>query len=143
MSNPIAALLQPIKARLEAATPGPWEAIHRPERSPENDPDILAKQRREMGGEAGSSVWVEDEAIWGSLWPSRNGRANATLIAAAPTDQAKLIAAVEAVVALHEPGGGYFTSDVACQYCSNSIGYVLYPCSTVAALTQALGGDAA
>ncbi|BCW47956.1 hypothetical protein [Arthrobacter sp. StoSoilB13] len=60
-----------------------------------------------------------------------------------PTDQAKLIAAIEAVVALHKPGGGYFASDVACHYCSNSIGYVLYPCSTVAALVQALGGDTA
>lgn len=77
------------------------------------------------------------------LQPMKDRLARVTNASAAPTDQAKLIAAIEAVVALHKPGGGYFASDVACHYCSNSIGYVLYPCSTVAALTQALGGDTA
>lgn len=61
-------------------------------------------------------------------------------IQASSADVPKLLAAVQAVTALHEPGTGYFTTDVACQTCSNSIGFVLYPCATVAAVLAALDG---
>ncbi|WNM64532.1 hypothetical protein SEA_MIDNIGHTRAIN_45 [Arthrobacter phage MidnightRain] len=60
----------------------------------------------------------------------------------AERDRARLLAAAEAVLALHEPGPGYHIHDVACQTCSNSLGYSLYPCPTVAALTSALDGPA-
>ena len=81
-----------IEARLNAATPGPWEATHRPKLPNENDPDILAARRDELGGEPGSSIWANEEQIWGSLWPSRNGSADANFIAHSPSDVAYLLA---------------------------------------------------
>ena len=77
---------------------------------------------------------VMSEPPW-FQWPS-------DAIAASPTDTARLLAAVKAVTKLHKPGPGYLTTDVACQTCSNSIGYVLYPCETVSAVEAALRSEA-
>lgn len=133
MTASVLSLLQPLKDRLAAATdaaPIPWQAVGT--------------------GIRGGDHWyvcAEDQSIASIACNDGDNEEHreplARFFTAAPTDQAKLIAAIEAVVALHKPGGGYFASDVACHYCSNSIGYVLYPCSTVAALVQALGGDTA
>jgi len=86
--------LAQIQARRAAITPGPWDATHRPQLAPENDPDILARERAEMGGEAGSAVWRGDSALWGSLWPNRNASADAEFIANAPEDVDALLAMV-------------------------------------------------
>lgn len=97
--------LEEIRGRLEAATPGPWKAKHRPDLPVENDPDILAKERNEMGGQVGSAIHNGDPSnpLWGSVWPNRNAAKNAEFIAHAPTDMARLLAALEAVLALHKP----------------------------------------
>jgi hypothetical protein len=122
MTATVPSLLQPLKDRLTAATPGPWDR---------HDAQIRHTQ---IDG------WVDPE---GRKAAQEQTERDIRFVMNAPTDQAKLIAAIEAVAALHEPGPGYLTTDVACQACSNSIGYVLYPCNTVHALTQALGGDTA
>jgi len=62
------------------------------------------------------------------------------------TDQAKLIAAIEAVVALHGRGAGH-NPECDCGIPAGANARCLcgkdWPCPTVAALTQALGGDTA
>lgn len=96
----IAALLQPMKDRLTAATPGPWFAV------------------RFYVGAGSDQTDPHTEIAKASFKP------DAEFIAAAPTDQAKLIAAIEAVVSLavdDAPAGHHY----------------------LAALTQALGGDTA
>lgn len=102
--------LPAIRALHAGITPGPWEAVNSPELAPENDPDILATERAEMGGEAGSSVWVGGDALYGSLWPNRNARANAAFIAAAPSIVAQLLARIDAVTELHRPARRNHTS---------------------------------
>ena len=118
------ALLAPIRARLAAATPGPWEGL--------------------LAGPRGEREWIVDSTstfICSTQIDNQRGHSDGTLIANAPTDLARLLAAIEAVGVLHEPGPGYYASDVTCQACSNSIGYVRYPCPTVTALAAALGSD--
>jgi hypothetical protein len=111
--------------RLEtAATPGPWAAQHREPKLPENDPDILAKQRAELGGEQGSNVHHGDprNPTWGSGWPHRNASADAEFIVAARNQIPRILDALDAVQALHQPvkkwepyeGAGYtFASEAA------------------------------
>ena len=93
----IPALLEPIQARLDAATPGPWKAdnlenthghrgiywvsIDRPDH-------IMTVAEVDANDDGVEAVWKFDDAVF---------------IAAAPTDTARLLAAVKAVTALpHE-----------------------------------------
>jgi hypothetical protein len=85
MTTTIPSLLQPLKDRLAAATPWPWEEywqghIHAPAKHPQ----------------------AVAESICQTFGREDRKHPNAEFIAAAPTDQAKLIAAVEAVEALAE-----------------------------------------
>jgi hypothetical protein len=67
-----------------------------------------------------------------------DGGADAEFIANAPTDQAKLIAAVEGVLGLHKPVDPSPSQPwVTCAGCTNGN---CYPCPTVRALTRALEG---
>jgi hypothetical protein len=116
MTAPIAALLRPLKDRLAAATPGPWahygdlgHEVYQPGATDMNEPGLVAADIPRL--------------------------ADAALISNAPTDQAKLIAAVEAVEVMHRQDTHYGP-----YYC---ICGDKWPCSTVAALTQALGGGTA
>lgn len=100
--------LDEMRARLAAATPGPWA-------------DALGKTFKAVGSVA-----------------------DARLIVNAPTDMGKLIAAVDAVLALHTPNAGH-NPDCLCGIdpgagarCCGC--YDAYPCPTVAALTAALEG---
>jgi hypothetical protein len=97
----IPSLLQPLKDRLAAATPGRLVAEHR------NQLDWLSSSQyiNSDGHQAGSMIHQGDKGnpIWGSTWPHRNAQATADLFANAPTDQATLIAAVEAVEKIHKP----------------------------------------
>jgi len=62
---------------------------------------------------------------------------NATFIAHARTDLPKLLAAVDAVVALHTVDDGYYGGQV-CEMCD----FERWPCPTIRALNDALGvGD--
>jgi hypothetical protein len=133
MSPSIPALLQPLKDRLAAATPGPWDWNH-------------SNPRRVLEGRGGVPV-LSCAAL---LYPER---LNAEFIASAPTDQAKLIAAIEAAAALADAWQGRgehllefsktAPEDVA-EALFTDAGSMLHTASLVrAALTQALGGNTA
>ena len=132
----IPSLLQPLKDRLAAATPGPWHA-----------------RTVTSGRFEGVEARVVDLRGAHILLGPADGQAgqaresDATFIASAPTDQAKLIAAIEAVVGLHKPVAGHNPAcecgipagaGASCEECQDA-----WPCPTVAALTQALGGETA
>lgn len=72
----IPALLEPIQARLDAATPGPWQI------------EYLDEGIAEIATPDGGHVAIAD-----------GRQADAEFIAASPTDTARLLAAVKAVVA--------------------------------------------
>jgi hypothetical protein len=123
MTATVPALLQPLKDRLAAATPGPWKTV-----------------RHDL------SLYVESES--GELNPINLGyvgnrpERDGDFIAASPTDQAKLISAIEAVVGWCE------ALDVIEACDPSSPGVPNVSAARVAsklrfALTQALGGDTA
>lgn len=169
MTATIPSLLQPLKDRLAAATPGPWYVE-------ESRYSICADTYRIIGVERFRN-FTNDLSLG-------EDKDTAEFIAAAPTDQAKLIAAIEAVAGLHTPVSLWMTHEDAdisyqskedalaertdlteadlvpfelCSHCRKiedspcegectmQAGYreSLWPCPTVAALTQALGGDTA
>ena len=107
--------LQPIKDRLAAATPGPWELAG----------------GNEWLSPLGIDVGSEDESSRPTL-----RAADAEFIAHARQDVPKLVAALEAVLALHHP-----TSRGDCSECFDAYGdhYITHPCETVEAITEALG----
>ncbi|MBT2566619.1 hypothetical protein J7I84_08945 [Arthrobacter sp. ISL-85] len=138
--------LEGIKARLQEATPGPWEW---------DGPEHIRQSLR--GAEA-----QEILQCGALLYPEYR---NAELIANAPRDLARLVAAVEAVEKVHEPVAIYETDDAGqvqddkhvrdiCGTCSDSsvteslddgnydlageYGEVGWPCPTLKAATAAL-----
>ena len=134
----IPALLEPIQARLNAATPGPWEfdgadICNVPDYSGPTPavPYVEVMENRVTcgsycyGGSIEQTISDEDKA----------------LIANAPTDTARLLAAVKAVVALHpreviavHEGYG---EEAVCPECQ-----LHYPCPTVSAVEAALRCEA-
>lgn len=120
----IPALLQPLKDQLAAATElGEWEVRGK---------DVVIYAPNGFGAYR-VVAWV-DHAEY------------TPVIAAAPTDQAKLIAAIEAVSAPHQE------SHPEVELRATDYKYTghhcvedgeKWPCPTVAAITQALGGDRA
>jgi len=162
MTASIAALLQPLKDKLAAATPGPWflndcegEVIVLPEADltmvARDDagkvvswglPTNYRPERRILEVELDSWDEGEDEH-------DDQIRLNAAFIAAAPTDQAKLIAAIEAIDSLTaelsekvraeaSPGDEDYEFELGRSAGMRSAAYKIR-----AALTQALGGDTA
>ena len=124
MTASIPALLQPLKDRLAAATPGPWFREYGDVITTDPDPRDV-----EEGYDDPRSLRVVRAA---PHLAKREPQAikDATFIAAAPTDQAKLIAAIEAVESLASR-----TVNAPIEY---SAGYLAQ--DILAALTQALGG---
>lgn len=117
--------LSEIKARAEAATEGPWEYSDC-EIAPFRSMEIYGPPSRPLNlpllDEAGGSDWI----------------ANAEFIAHAREDVDRLLAAIEAVLELHQP---YITRSAwqTCNECWNSgIAEVEYPCPTVTAIHRAL-----
>jgi hypothetical protein len=97
VNDRIPALLEPIQNRLNAATPGPWFREYSDVITSDPDPRDV-----EEGYDDPRSMRIVRAA------PHLNKREpqgikNADFIAAAPTDQARLLAAVQAVTALHKP----------------------------------------
>lgn len=88
--------LQEQKRLAEAAERGPWEARHR------RSLDWLSETQGDDTHQPGSGVAVTGAADVhiSSLWPNRNASANAEFVAAARSSVPKLIAALEAVLAL-------------------------------------------
>lgn len=110
--------LEEIKARLEAATPGPWSVSLNNKRTANL---LLIHSGTELEDRLGK-IYEDDDAFF---------------IAHAPTDQARLIAALEAValehaeevLAVHEGYG----KESWCPRCREH-----YPCPTITAITEAL-----
>jgi hypothetical protein len=136
--------LAPIKARLEAATPGPWSWRNT------GEPMLLGARSRlvmafsRMGmGSAQPEFRDRDGLIVKAGKANLNAFPDAVFIANAPTDITRLLAAVERALELHvkrhapaEPWAqGYkFTGE----HCGHDGQH--WPCETVAALSEALGG---
>ncbi len=112
------ARLNEIKARADAATEGPW-SVHRSERTGTyvTHPDLLGIARE-----------------WSLVWQD----GDAEFIAHARTDLPAMAAALTAVLDLHPSIGGYWLE---CDVCADDRGPKPYPCPTVRAITDALGGD--
>lgn len=140
-------LLQPMKDRLAAATPGPWFREYGDVITTDPDPRDV-----EEGYDDPRSLRVVRAA---PHLAKREPQAikDATFIASAPTDQAKLIAAIEGVEALAgawQARGEHLLEfsktapeDVA-EALFTDAGSMLHNATLVrAALTQALGGDTA
>ena len=118
MIDPVAALIEPIQNRLNAASRGPWELLG--------------------GGEWISPIGIAVAPDDGGLGPK-----DADFVVNAPADQSRLIAAVQSVSALHKPDTGHNPlcgcgipagARASCEECRNA-----WPCPTIVALTIALG----
>jgi hypothetical protein len=121
--------LNGMKGRLEAATPGPWKA----------EPFLYGpiedgRIRVTSPSDSGIHNLAED------VLPN-----DATFIAAAPTEVARLIGAVEAVLAAHQPTDAVMYTGrqqrmvKVCTGCGTDDGnWQRYPCPTVAAVENAL-----
>ena len=123
----IPALLEPIQARLDAATPGPWEPMRA---------GLLGTRVVAIDGEWGEEI-IPPEFIH-MVTPAMRNYDTAVFIAHSPTDTARLLAAVKAVtelhprevIAVHEGYG----EEAVCPECQ-----LHYPCPTVSAVEAALG----
>lgn len=130
--------LDEIESRLEAATPGPWEAYG----------TVVAAMTGPGDCEGCSGVvggpLHEPSCLWSEI--AGAGEADAELIAHAPADLAALLAVVREVARLHQPipdgmgfiDGSYGTISPACGTCGAYDEYAVpWPCPTARAL-QAL-----
>ncbi|KIA72712.1 hypothetical protein ANMWB30_24800 [Arthrobacter sp. MWB30] len=84
----IAALLEPIQNRLNAATPGPWVEYHE-----NGTPGVLEA----FNCPPATGVYLVDYASMDQK------QKDAQFFANAPTDLARVLAAIEGLVELHEP----------------------------------------
>ena len=121
--------LAEIRARVENATPGPWEAI------PTADNAVVAD---------------DGDGYWTDVADRIETEADAEFIAASRTDLPALLAAVEAVRELHQPVE-VEPSETICAGCSTLRGqgetaryfpFTEYPCPTVTRIQEALNGIA-
>ena len=125
--------LAEIKARVDAATEGPWESDGEPNAG------------YWVMGADGRDLFTWDGSDIGLLITTE---ADAEFIAHARTDNPDMAAALTAVLDLHKDGWRTVSVPVfdefdsptqrqhLCMGCNN-----FYPCATVRALTDALGGD--
>ena len=120
--------IERVEALAGAATEGPWEAHANLGRVPN-----LVDIRR------------EDPISFAVLHDDRrphNMRADAAFIAASRTVVPQLTAALRAVLDLHSPGGGRVPICTLCLVEDEGV-HEMYPCATVRAITDALGGEQA
>ncbi|MDQ0102320.1 hypothetical protein J2T10_001966 [Paenarthrobacter nicotinovorans] len=142
MTETIKTLLDPIQNRLNAATPGPWD---RPLNTrfkafvtaemPEGDPS--SRWTRNIDNEGNRErVTVVSVPVWstGKFYRPQSGK-DLEFIAHAPTDTARLLAAIQAVVAIHRHELTEYREDLTCTECGH-----YWPCPTVRAVEAALDG---
>lgn len=97
--TPLSAVLAEIRARHDAATPGPWK--------------IAAERHVDMDNEPFQVTWVEGPDGKFLLGAHVDGRASDTRFAAhARTDVPRLLAALDAVLKGHDPVQVYESADV-------------------------------
>lgn len=122
--------LEEIKARAEKATPGPWM------KDPDEPVHIMKPDKPGFSwdGTVVATLQRDDFGLF--------EEANADFIAHARTDIPKLLAALEAVEAHHQPipAGAYDGSKIQiCATCSDDTGnWEIYPCPTLTGITEAL-----
>jgi len=107
-----------IRARLDAATPGPWHLDDMSELRDAEDRPLV----RGYEGEGGAHAFWEQPA-------NRDSDADAQLVVHAPDDLAWLLDVVDRVRALHRPYVMKVSGQTTCEGCHNP-----WPCSTARAL---------
>jgi hypothetical protein len=123
-------VLAGIKARAEAATPGPWEAMCSDSGHSKYELDCSV-----ITSDIGDSICdLEglDRVTLNERYKGEGDR-DAYFIAAARSDVPRLVAAVEAVLDLHRPYGGEDSEDDYCDMDGSE-----WPCTVVRAITAAL-----
>ena len=124
--------LAPIRERLATATPGPWKANEDGTIDGSNYDEVICKGQVDcMSYCYGGSSVIEGD----------NLKADAEFIAHSPETQARLLAALDGVLALHSVD----THECECgevhgPFCSECVGES-WPCPTVAAVTTGLEGQ--
>ena len=124
-------VLDGIKERLAAATPGPWEFDGAEITTvPDYESDNPTPWKAVMDCEVSCGSYCYGGSVAMSI-----GDDDRAFIAAAPVDVARLTRAVEAVLNLHAPD-----TYGECRCCADGPGFFhRYPCPTVAAVEAALG----
>lgn len=135
--------LDQIEARLDAATPGPWEAVL----GATPDGSQLCTTQEQKTEFLSMSLNDDEAPLWlvigADVIPAATGdgpkaHANADFIANAPQDVRTLLAAVDAVMLVHAPRIEG-SNETYCRSCYvPPYGHAPYPCPTVEALTVAL-----
>jgi len=123
----VPALLAPIRERADKATDGPWTTTPYGPGDHSYDGLWVTSLDREVIADMTTDL--------GEDWEAET-RANLAFIAAARTDVPRLLAALDAVLALHQevlPVDEPLLSMAICDECER-----LYPCPTVAAVVAAL-----
>lgn len=130
-------VLDGIRGRLAAATPGPWEFVGNDIELPSPRYGVVLETSVECGS-----------YCYGGSARQDISEGNREFIAAAPTDVARLVAAVEAVLAVHEPmdaamfSGRHERIVKVCTGCGTDDGnWQRWPCPTIAAIEAALKED--
>jgi len=148
--------LAAMRARADEATEGPWG--HWPEagdieifKATKEEPDCPALAPGTTSSEWILAAWIRPRlGPGGQIYEATEGRPggdepDAEFIAHARGDMPRLLDAVEAVLAMHEPvsrplvNGGTFDE---CSYCvdpQDNTWRLDHPCPTVQAITSALG----
>ncbi|MEV4902376.1 hypothetical protein AB0K08_13665 [Citricoccus sp. NPDC055426] len=120
------AILAEMQARADAATEGPWKAV--------TDEGVTLC----LVLTAAEGVDPESEDAFYDSGVSTETGGDAEFIAHARTDLPAMAAALTAVLDLHPSIDG---AGVECDVCADDRGPKPYPCPTVHAITDALGGD--
>lgn len=129
MSDPRETLAR-IRAQAGAATEGPWEwAGKQVESFPQGENSLIAQgdPEREVIGSWGHDAWGVDV----------ENPADAEFIAAARTTVPALVDALEAVLKVHVEGRPFYGHRFSQRMCGCR---APWPCPTVKAITDALGG---
>ena len=120
-------LLAGIEKRADAATPGPWDVSNANEGMYEYGPFWMITND-EFHNPSG-----DEDAPWLAVEIHTGDKGDAEFIAHARTAVPALVAALRAVLDMHRPDYGIPTG---CDTCNTGV----YPCETVRAITEALGG---
>lgn len=137
--------IEQIRERLNAASMGPWQAGVA---ATSDGSEVCTTYEQKKAflalslNKGGRPLWIVDngEVIPAATGDGPNAGHNAAFIAAAPTDIGRLIAAADAVLALHTSDGHKNLIGPYCEHCISPIdgGPELWPCKTVKAVTEAL-----
>ena len=138
-ADPVAAYLAEVREREQGATKGPWRTHDTWLESGGHAATVLSGE----GNATDLRAWLPTFAGGLVAWDEgRNVWNDATFIAGARADVPRLLAAVEAVLAIHKPVHAYLNSPATCQHCLDASGDLdEWPCATYEAISRALLGE--